>query len=103
MNNMHSSRKILAGNVRALIARDALSVNAWALKHDLPQKAVDRIIKEENAASIDTLDKIAESVGLMAWQLLIVDLDLTNTPRLAVSEAEIKLVTRLKTLLSSQN
>jgi len=102
MKSMHSSRKILAENIRALIEKESLSVRGWALKHGLQQKAVDRIVKEENAASIDTLDEIADALGLMPWQLLIADLDLTNAPRLAVSEAEIKLVARLKSLMDNR-
>ena len=103
MKNMNSSRKILAGNIRALIEREALSIRGWALKHGLQQKAIDRIVKEENAASIDTLDEIADALGLMPWQLLIADLDLGNAPRLAVSEVEIQLVSRLKAMLSTKN
>lgn len=103
MKNMNSSRKILAGNIRALIEREALSIRGWALKHGLQQKAIDRIVKEENAASIDTLDEIADALGLMPWQLLIADLDLSNAPRLAVSEAEIQLVSRLKAMLTNKN
>ncbi len=98
MKSMNSSRKILADNIKALIEREPVSVRAWALRHGLEQKAIDRIIKEENAASIDTLDKIAEALGLMTWQLLIADLDIANAPQLAVSETELKLVARSKTL-----
>lgn len=102
MKTMNSSKKILDGNIRALIDREQLSVRGWSLKHGLQQRAIDRIVKEENAASIDTLDAIAEAVGLMPWQLLVADLDVLNAPRLAVSEAEIQLVARLKTLLNSK-
>lgn len=102
MKTMNSSKKILAGNIRALIDREALSVRGWALRHGLQQKAIDRIVKEENAASIDTLDAIANALGLMPWQLLVADLDVTNAPKLAVSEAEIALVNRLKFLLNNK-
>ncbi len=102
MKNMNSSRTILAGNIRALIEKEALSVRGWALKHGLQQKSIDRIVKEENAASIDTIDEIANAVGLMPWQLLVADLDVTNAPRIAVSEAEIQLVARLKSMLSQK-
>ena len=96
---MNQSRKILAENIKAMIEKEGLTVNAWAKRHGLQQKQIDRIVKSENAASIDTLDEIAAVLGLMTWQLLVVDLDLSNPPKIAVTETELKLYERLRVLV----
>jgi hypothetical protein len=58
-------------------------------------------VKEENAISLDTLDEVAIALGLMSWQLLVVDLDLSNPPKIAVTETELKLYERLRVLIKS--
>lgn len=96
---MSQSRKILADNIKAMIERENLTVNSWAKRHGLSQRQIDRITKGDNAASIDTLDEIAAVLGLMTWQLLVVDLDLSNLPKIAVTETELRLYERLKVLV----
>jgi hypothetical protein len=101
MSTMNSSKKILAENIKTMIANESLTVRGWALRHKLEQKKIDRIVKEENAASLDTLDEIANSLGLMSWQLLVAGLDLSNPPKIAVTETELKLYERLKVLVKT--
>jgi hypothetical protein len=98
---MNSSKKILAENIKAMIANELLTVRGWAMRHKLEQKKIDRIVKEENAVSLDTLDEIASALGLMSWQLLVVNLDLSHPPKIAVTETELKLYERLKVLVKS--
>lgn len=98
---MNTSKKILAGNIRAMIEKERLTVRGWAMRHELSQKKIDRIVKEENAISLDTLDEVATALGLMPWQLLVADMDLSHPPKLAVTETELKLYERLKVLASS--
>lgn len=98
---MNSSKKILAENIKAMIANELLTVRGWALRHRLEQKKIDRIVKEENAVSLDTLDEIAAALGLMSWQLLVPGLDLSNPPKIAVTETELRLYERLKVLVKT--
>jgi plasmid maintenance system antidote protein VapI len=101
MSTMNSSKKILADNIKSLIAKEGLTVNGWSKQNKLSQKKIDRIVKEENAISLDTLDEVAIALGLMSWQLLVVDLDLSNPPKIAVTETELKLYERLRVLIKS--
>ena len=101
---MNSSKDTLAGNIRAMIEKDdpvKKSVNGWAKSKKLVQKKVDRIVKAETAVSLDTLDELAEALGIMAWQLLIPGLDTSNPPHLAVTSTELALYQRLKDLAKS--
>lgn len=101
MFGMNSSKKILAENIKAMIANELLTVRGWAMRHKLEQKKIDRIVKEENAVSLDTLDEIANALGLMSWQLLVSGLDLSHPPKIAVTETELKLYERLKVMIKT--
>ena len=101
MTLMNSSKKILAENIKAMISSESLTVRGWAMRHKLEQKKIDRIVKEENAVSLDTLDEIADALGLMSWQLLVAGLDLSHPPKIAVTETELKLYERLKVMVKT--
>jgi len=103
MNPMTTSRKILADNLRALIEKDGSNIRAWSLKNGLQQRNIDRIVKAQSAATIDTLDEIASAAGVASWHLLIEDLDSESPPKLAVSAEELKLFERLQKLATPKN
>lgn len=101
IHTMNTSRKILADNIRAMIVKEGGSINAWAKSKHLQQRQIDRLVKSEHAVSLDTLDEIANALGLMPWQLLVADLDLSNLPKLVITETEVKLYQRMKELIRS--
>ena len=98
---MGPSRKILADNVKSLIDKDGLTVRGFAMRHKIQQKTVDRLVKQENAVSIDTLDELAAKLGIHSWQLLIPGLDLSHPPAIALSESELRLYERLRMIVKS--
>lgn len=100
---MLSSRKILGDNIKAMVDKDSLSVRAWALRHKLEQKKVDRLVKAQTGVSLDTLDEIASAVGLEPWQLLVANLDPAHPPRIAVTETEVLLYERLRKLVKTSS
>jgi len=57
-------------NLDALVEQSGLSVNAWTAKHGLVQTTVARIINGKLDPTTAQLEKIAERIGLQAWQLL---------------------------------
>lgn len=56
---------------------------------------VQRMMKAETAAAVDTLGAVARAYGLLAWQLLIPDLDPANPPVVSVTETERRLWQRM--------
>ena len=101
MKRMNSSRQILAENIKSILDRDGLSVRGFAMRHKLPQKQIDRIVKKENAVSLDTLDELADAIGVMSWQLLVVGLNTSEPPKIAVTETELMLYQKLSNLMKS--
>lgn len=97
MTYMTSSKKILAENIRALIDKSGLTVRGWAISNKLDQRKIDRIVKQDNAVSLDSLDEIADRLGLASWQLICAWVD-DQPPHLAITETELKLYARLKEL-----
>lgn len=98
---MNDSRRVVAENLRAMIDKDDLSVRGFAARHGLQQKAIDRMVKGEHAASVDTLDELARALGLMTWQLLVPGLDTSNPPHIAITESEVRLYKRLSELIKT--
>lgn len=96
---MNFSKKILAENIKTILAKEGLSVRGFALRHKLQQKQIDRIVKQENAVSLDTLDELANALGVMSWQLLVVGLDISTPPKIAVTETEVMLYQKLSALM----
>jgi len=101
METMNFSRKILAENIKLILEKDGLSVRGFATRHKLSQKQIDRIVKQENAISLDTLDELANALGVMAWQLLVVGFDASQPPKIAVTEQEVMLYQKLSKLVNS--
>jgi hypothetical protein len=101
-----SSRKVLAANIRKLIAATATdgqkqSVRAWALANQLDVRLIDRLVKAEHSVSVDKLDEVAAACGLTSWQLLYPDFDPSHHPVRVISETDTKLLEALKRLLST--
>lgn len=95
------SRRILASNVKAMVEKsNARSVRQWAIDNGLDVRQMSRIIGEEHAATVDTLDLIAERIGCQPWQLLVPNMDPGNLPMLVMSKAERELYDRVRALLS---
>lgn len=62
------------------------------------QATIGRILRRETAADLDTVDALARAYHLMAWQLLVPDLDPANPPINRLTQAERDLYQRLHTL-----
>lgn len=69
-----SASEVLAENLRKLIDRVGSQV-ALAEATQVPQKTISRAINAENAANLDTLNDLAQGLGLEPWQLLAPDFD----------------------------
>lgn len=93
-------RTILARNLRRIIESEVpkggrFSVRAWALSKGLEVRMIDRLLKEQNAITLDKLDEIARSCGLKAWQLIYDDLDPGRPPADPLSPEERSVLERL--------
>ncbi len=97
-------RAILARNLNQMIdhatpAGSKRSVRAWALGRGLDVRLIDRLTKGQHAVTLDTLDDIAQKVGLKPWQLLLEDLDPASPPDAPVSEEDRAMIRKLRRLL----
>lgn len=97
-------RDILARNLNRMIDRATppgakRSVRAWALGKGLDVRLIDRLTKGQHAVTLDTLDEIAQTLGLRPWQLLLEDLDPATPPEAPVSEEDRLLLRKLRRLL----
>lgn len=92
-------RAILAANLRRMIDSEEMSVRAWATARELDVKLINRIVNNEHAVNLETLEKIAEAVGLQPWQLLLPDLDHSAPADAPVSEEDRALLSKLRRLL----
>ena len=97
--NSFTPRAVLAINLKALmkIKGGPNSQSALGKKSGVAQATIGRILNEESAASIETVDDLARAYGLEGWQLLVPGMDPTNAPVLmAATPAEKALYDRLK-------
>ena len=62
-------------------------------------RLIDRLVNKSNAVTIDTLEVVAEKLGLQAWQLLLPDLDPKQPPDAPISEEDRKMIAKLRRLL----
>ena len=65
----------------------------------LQQKQIDRLIKKEVSATVDTLDEIAAAIGCQPWQLLVPNMQIDQLPMLVMGQAERELYERIKQLI----
>lgn len=94
-----TTRSILAENLRRMIDGEGLSIRALALSRGLDMRLIDRLVNKSNAVTIDTLEVVAEKLGLQAWQLLLPDLDPKQPPDAPISEEDRKMIAKLRRLL----
>ena len=99
-----NSRAVLAANLWRMIesatpegARP--SVRSWALSKGLDVRLITRLANQTNAVTLDTLQEVADALGLEAWHLLLPDLEPGDRPAPPISEAERKLLSRLRDIL----
>lgn len=59
---------VFQANLLRLIGAE--SVNAWALRHDLEQTTIQRLVHGQDPR-LSMVQKIADAVGVPAWQLLV--------------------------------
>lgn len=67
-----SARGILASNLRRLRAQGSLSQEALADAAGIDRTYVSSLERMKYAASVDTLDRLAEALGCEVAQLLVV-------------------------------
>jgi len=106
-NNPYMSkvtRRILADNIIRMIDRDGHGVRGkvrgWATANKLDTRQIDRIVKQEFATTVDTLEEIAAAIGCQPWQLLVPGMNLHELPMLVMSPAEREIYERIQALLS---
>jgi transcriptional regulator with XRE-family HTH domain len=81
---MLKTREIIAANLRKLMDKNKHSEGDLHRKTGLSQSTIGRTLKGETATTVDTLDALAKVYGLLAWQMIIENLDITNPPTLKV-------------------
>lgn len=92
-------RAVLAQNLKALMKTKGGPNSQIALgkKSGVAQATIGRILKQETAASIETVDQLARAFGLEGWQLMVPGMDSQNPPVLmAATPAEKALYDRLR-------
>lgn len=99
-----SSRAILAANLRKLIDHatpegEKTSVRGWALARGLDVRLIDRLVKGENAVTLDSLEKIADACGLKPWHLLYEDFDPAKPPAEPISADDLAAIRRVSARL----
>lgn len=96
---MFKPRAILARNLQALMRTKSGPKSQMGLgkRSGVAQATIGRILRQETAASIETVDDLAKAYGLQGWQLMVAGMDPTNPPVLqAVTKEERALYERLK-------
>lgn len=86
----------LAVNLRSIMRKQHLTQMALKTKSGIAQATIGRILREDSAADIDTLDAIAKACAMQPWQLLVPGLDPDNPPILPLSTQEQALYERLR-------
>lgn len=66
-----AARRILAGNLRRLRGELGWSQEDLALECDLHRTFVAHVEREVRNISVDNITKLAEALGVEAWQLLV--------------------------------
>lgn len=101
----HSSRAILAANLRRMIELDTQrgvkpSVRAWALGKGLEVRMIDRLVKGQHAVTLDKLEDIAAACGVKPWHLLFEDMNPADLPAAPISDEERAMLAKLRRLLA---
>jgi len=85
--NPGSAKKILATNLQSVMGHQNLSQMGLHRRSGVAQATIGRILREESAADIDTLQALASGLGTESWQLLVPNLDPVNRPNLRILTA----------------
>ncbi len=94
------SKEIIAFNLRKLMDKNKHSEGDLHRKTGLSQSTIGRTLKGETATTVDTLDALAKAYGLLSWQMMISDLDITNPPTLKIlSEKERAFYEKMKDVM----
>lgn len=91
--------RVLADNLRVLLASGTGPTSQLGLKgkSGVAQGTIGRILTEQTAARIDTVERLAKAYSLTGWQLMVPGLDARNPPTLrAMSPEEQALYDRLR-------
>lgn len=98
---MNPLRSILAKNLRRLIEADkSPSIRAWATARELDVKLIDRLVKGENAVTLDKLYEVALACGLQPWHLLVEEFDPHSPPDTPISSDDRAMLSKLRRLLN---
>lgn len=101
------SRRILADNIARMINKSGGpvrgKVRGWALAHDLDARQIDRIVKQQYAITVDTLDELAAAIGCQPWQLLVPNMTTDGLPLLVMSDIERELYAKIRALVQGMN
>jgi len=73
-----TSKEVLAINLRALMNKNEHTEGYVHRKTGIAQSTVGRILKCESSATLESIDSLAKLYGLLPWQLLVTDLDVSN-------------------------
>lgn len=95
--------EILSKNLKALMDHhvELKSNNRLGDAAGIPPRTVGRIINQEHMPQIDTLDKLAAVFEIESWCLLLPEFDPKNPAIRAMTEAESKLYSDLKTAIKA--
>lgn len=64
-------RESLIKNLRFLMRREGLSEERLATRAGVAQKTINKILNNQSAPTLDTVDKIAEAFGINLWHLVM--------------------------------
>lgn len=87
VKNLKSS-EVVAANLKALMLKNGHSEGALHRKTGLSQSTIGRTLKGESAPNVDTIDALAKAYGLLPWQMMIPDMDVSNPPVLRALSAK---------------
>lgn len=96
-------RKILIDNITVLKEYHRVpSFRALAVRADLPQSTLDRILKARHYPTLEAVEALAGSFNLQAWQLLTPSLDPANPP-IYLTTSERRFYDRIKQAVETTN
>lgn len=86
----HEIVRIVADNVAALRDfRETAGLRALARKYGIGEATLARILAADAAVRLDSVAKVAEGLGVEAWQLLVPDLHPARLPTLVDPHARV--------------
>lgn len=84
-------------NLKAIIDKSGMTVNAWAVTHKLDQSTINRIVTGKQDMTSEKMQAIATAGHFPAWQLLVEEFNAANPPMLrAETDMERKLYAKIQ-------